>query len=140
MDIDHVVLWVESPHRALTFYVDVLGLEALRVEDYEAGQAPFPSVRVNQGTIIDLMDRNALLSRVQGFTGSGEDVGGHPLNHLCLSMTAAEYESLSRNLTARGVEIRDGGDRAFGARGQAVKSVYFDDPDGNVLEIRYYGS
>jgi glyoxylase I family protein len=138
MDVDHVVLWVESPKRALDFYVDVLGLEAVRALEFEEGKAPFPSVRVNERTIFDIMDRNALLSRVQNFTGGGDEVGGQPINHVCLSMSKVEYTSLSARLAERGVEVRDGGNNSFGAQGQAVRSVYFDDPDGNVLEIRYY--
>ncbi len=47
MDIDHVVLWVESPKRALEFYVDVLGLAPVRAQDFKEGRASFPSVRVN---------------------------------------------------------------------------------------------
>ena len=64
MELDHVVLWVEDPKRALEFYVDVIGLEAVRAEDFEKGKAPFPSVRVNDTTIIDLMG-NALLPLVR---------------------------------------------------------------------------
>ncbi len=138
MDIDHVVLWVESPKRALDFYVDVLGFDPVRAQEYADGTAPFPSVRVNQRTIFDFMDRTALLSRVQSFTGGGDAVGGQPINHVCLSMSQAEFASLSVKLAKRGVDVRDGGDNAFGAQGHAARSVYFDDPDGNVLEIRYY--
>jgi len=36
------------------------------------------------------------------------------------------------------VKLTSGGEDAFGAQGQAVRSTYFNDPDGNVLEIRYY--
>ena len=39
MEIDHVVLWVGDPKRALEFYVDVIGLEALRAQDFEDGKA-----------------------------------------------------------------------------------------------------
>ena len=53
-------------------------------------------------------------------------------------MNAAEYASVSARLVKHGVELRPGGENVFGARGQAVRSTYFDDPDGNVLEIRYY--
>ena len=138
MEIDHVVLWVEDPKRSLDFYAGVLGLETVRAQEFEKGQARFPSVRINERTIFDIMDRNELLSLVQNFTGGGENVGGAPINHLCLSMSASEFTTLSARLAARGVNVRPGGENVFGARGQAVRSVYFNDPDGNVLEIRYY--
>jgi catechol 2,3-dioxygenase-like lactoylglutathione lyase family enzyme len=138
MYLDHAVLWVESAKRALEFYVSVLGLEAVRAEDFAEGRARFPSVRVNETTIFDLMERSELLSLVQGFTGVGDGIGGAPINHLCLSMSASEYDSVSARLLARGVKLKPGGENAFGAQGLAVRSVYFNDPDGNVLEIRYY--
>jgi len=138
MELDHAVLWVESAKRSLDFYVNVLGLTPVRAEDFEEGRARFPSVRLNEGTIFDLMERTELLSLVQDFTGGGQGIGGAPINHLCLSMSAAEYESVSARLEEHGVTLRPGGEDVFGARGQAVRSVYFDDPDGNVLEIRYY--
>jgi catechol 2,3-dioxygenase-like lactoylglutathione lyase family enzyme len=71
MQIDHVVLWVEDPKRALEFYVDAIGLEAVRAQDFEDGRAPFPSVRVNDATIIDLMAR-ALVPFVRKSTAGGE--------------------------------------------------------------------
>ena len=137
MDIDHVVLWVESPKRALEFYVGVLGLAPVRAQDFEEGKASFPSVRVNEATILDLMDRSKVPG-VREFTGSGGDSGGAPINHVCLSMTATDYASLTARLVEHGVELKSGGERAFGAGGQAEHSVYFSDPDGNVLEIRHY--
>jgi catechol 2,3-dioxygenase-like lactoylglutathione lyase family enzyme len=138
MDLDHAVLWVESAKRALEFYVGVLGLTPVRAQDFEEGRARFPSVRINEVTIFDLMERSELLSLVQEFTGGGDDIGGAPINHLCLSMSASEYASVSARLVEHGVELKPGGEDVFGAQGQAVRSVYFNDPDGNVLEIRYY--
>ena len=125
MNLDHAVLWVESAKRALEFYVTVLGLEAVRAEDFSEGRARFPSVRVNETTIFDLMERSELLSLVQDFTGGGDGIGGAPINHLCLSMTALEYDSVSSRLVARGVKLEPGGENAFGAQGHAVRSVYF---------------
>jgi len=138
MDVDHIVLWVENSKRALEFYVDVLGLEAVRAQEFEAGKARFPSVRINERTIFDIMDRNELLSLVRNFTGSGDNIGGTSVNHLCLSMSASEFTSVSARLAEHGVDVRPGGEDVFGAQGQAVRSVYFNDPDDNVLEIRYY--
>ncbi len=137
MDIDHVVLWVESPKRALEFYVDVLGLAPVRAQDFEEGRASFPSVRVNETTILDLMDRSKV-SVVREFTGGGDKSGGAPINHICLSMNASDYASLTARLVEHGVELKSGGEIAFGAQGHAEHSVYFRDPDSNVLEIRHY--
>jgi len=137
MDVDHVVLWVKSSKRALEFYVNALGLEAVRAQEFEEGKARFPSVRINERTILDIMDRNELLSLVQDSTGSG-NIGGTPINHLCLSMSVSEFTSVSARLAEHGVEVKPGGEDVFGAQGQAVRSVYFNDPDENVLEIRYY--
>ena len=138
MDLDHAVLWVESAKRALKFYVDILGLEPVRAEEFENGKARFPSVRLNETTIFDLMERNDLLSLVQEFTGGGDGIGGTPINHLCLSMSASEFDAVSARLIAQGVKLKPGGEDVFGAQGQAVRSVYFNDLDDNVLEIRFY--
>lgn len=138
MDVDHIVLWVDDFERALEFYVDILGFEAVRAQEFRAGKARFPSVRINERTIFDIMNRSELLSLVQNFTGSGAGIGGAPVNHVCLSVSASEYTSISERLVERGVDVRPGGEDVFGAQGQAVRSVYFNDPDGNVLEIRYY--
>jgi catechol 2,3-dioxygenase-like lactoylglutathione lyase family enzyme len=137
MEIDHVVLWVESPKRALAFYVDVLGLAPERAEDYVAGRTSFPSVRLNETAILDLMERDKIAA-VRAFTGGGEASGGTPINHVCLAMTAAEYAALTVRLKAAGVALKSAGERPFGARGHARESVYFQDPDGNVVEIRHY--
>lgn len=138
MQIDHVVLWIDNPKRALEFYVDVIGLEAVRAHEFENGKAPFPSVRVNDRTIIDLMDR-ALVPIVREFTDGGES-GGTPVNHVCLSMGASAYDSLIARLAERGIRLTPGGRASFGAQGVTAHSAYFRDLDGNVLEIRHYGT
>jgi catechol 2,3-dioxygenase-like lactoylglutathione lyase family enzyme len=53
--IDHVVLWVEDAHRALHFYASVVGLPTMRAEEFSAGTAPFPGVRVSEVSILDLL-------------------------------------------------------------------------------------
>jgi len=53
--LDHVVLNVADVERSLAFYCDELGLEPVRVEEWRRGEAPFPSVRVDAGTILDLL-------------------------------------------------------------------------------------
>ena len=138
MDIDHVMLWVEDAKRALEFYCDVVGLAPVRAAEFEAGRAGFPSVRINETTILDLMVRKTA-ARVRAFTGGGETSGAAALNHLCLAVSAAEHAGIAARLARRGGALTSGGDAAFGAQGSAARSDYFNDPDGNVVEIRYYG-
>ena len=138
MNIDHAVIWVENAERSLDFYVNTLGFDSVREEEFSEGKARFPSVRINEKTIFDIMEHDKLLPLVQTFTGGGEGIGGFPINHICLSMSHKEYNSIIDRLEASGVKLTPGGEDVFGAQGQAVRSTYFNDPDGNVLEIRFY--
>ena len=52
--MDHIVLNVEDDEKMMDFYSKVLMLEAERLQEYRAGMVPFPSVRLNLDTIIDL--------------------------------------------------------------------------------------
>ena len=55
MRLDHIVLWTKDPRAAMDFYSKVVGLTPVRFDEFEAGQAPFPSVRVCEDSIIDLI-------------------------------------------------------------------------------------
>ncbi len=127
--LDHVVLWVDEPLRAVDFYERVVGLPGLRVEEFRAGSAPFPSVRISEDSILDLMPRRA--------NASGASAG-HPVNHVCLAMSREDFELLRGRLAKNEVEISAELERSFGARGLAPHTYYFADPDGNVIEARYY--
>jgi catechol 2,3-dioxygenase-like lactoylglutathione lyase family enzyme len=137
MQLDHIVLWTRDPRVAMDFYARVVGLTPVRFAEFEAGEAPFPSVRVAESSIIDLLPREMAtgtetMTRVEGSAGN-------PVNHVCLAMSKAEYEALDRRLQAEGVDTGARLNQSFGARGWAPQAFYFADPDGNVLEARYYG-
>jgi glyoxylase I family protein len=121
---------------ALDFYSRVVGLTPVRSGEFEAGEAPFPSVRVSEDSIIDLMPLHMAdgLGSVAGAEGSA----GHPVNHVCLALSKPEYDALDRRLQAEGVETSARMNHTFGARGWAPHAYYFADPDGNVVEARYY--
>jgi catechol 2,3-dioxygenase-like lactoylglutathione lyase family enzyme len=139
LHVDHVVLWVEDANRALEFYTSVLALPAVREAEFKRGEAPFPSVRISEYTILDLMPAIAA-PFARGMTGETKETSaGKPINHVCLSMAAAEFESLRERLTAAGVATHKFGERSFGARGSSSHWFYFQDPDGNVIEARHYG-
>ena len=61
-----------------------------------------------------------------------------PVNHVCLAMSKSEYDALDRRLQAEGVDTSARLNRTYGARGWAPQGYYFADPDGNVVEARYY--
>jgi catechol 2,3-dioxygenase-like lactoylglutathione lyase family enzyme len=116
---DHLVLKCESVERTLEWYLDELGLEAVRVEQWRAGEVPFPSVRVDEGTIIDLVE--------------GEP-GPDRLDHLCLVVEPTDLAALA---ASGRFDVLEGPVPRFGARGMGT-SLYVRDPDGLVVELRHY--
>ncbi|MFO0751546.1 MAG: VOC family protein [Myxococcota bacterium] len=133
--IDHVVLWVDDVERAITFYTAIVGCEGVRLDEFRAGKAPFPSVRVGDGAILDLMARQA--ARALDALAARPGSAGHPVNHVCLALSAAELAALRARLDANGVVIAGEMQRSYGARGFG-RAWYFHDSEGNVLEARTY--
>jgi len=125
------VLNVSDIDRALQFYTGVLGLAGERVELFRASKVGFPSVRINESTIIDLFPRQSVDSHPVS-----QKVDGN-LNHVCLVVDAGDLAGVIEALNRNQIAIRAGPVSRWGARGQAT-SVYFLDPDGNEIEIRCY--
>ena len=117
--LDHIVLACNDVERTLAWYRDVLGLGEVRVEQWRRGDVPFPSVRVDDRTIIDLLD--------------GEPTDGR-LDHFCLLVERVDLDELA---ASGAVEVVDGPARRFGAQGDGT-SLYVRDPDGLVVELRHY--
>jgi catechol 2,3-dioxygenase-like lactoylglutathione lyase family enzyme len=134
--VDHVVLWTDDPLRAVEFYERIVGLAPVRVEEFRAGRAPFPSVRVSSESILDLMSR-AAAPVVDAMTGSDASAGQR-VNHVCLSMSEGEFKALRERLAAHDVPTSAMTQQSFGAQGLAPNAFYFRDPDENVIEARYY--
>jgi catechol 2,3-dioxygenase-like lactoylglutathione lyase family enzyme len=126
VELDHVVLEVRDPVASAAFYEGVLGFAPVRLAEYQAGSAPFLSSRVGPGTLLDLFPPR--LWR-----------GPAPQNphHLCVALSAEAFRALERRLSERGIPITRRQDHNFGARGFG-RSVYFEDPDGLSIEVRYY--
>ena len=134
--MDHIVLWTKDPRASIDFYSRVVGLTPLRFDEFVAGEAPFPSVRVCDDSIIDLMplEMAAGLGASAQFQGSA----GHPVNHVCVALSKPEFDELDRRLQAAGVDTSVRMNRSYGAQGWAPHAYYFADPDGNVVEARHY--
>ena len=116
---DHLVLRCRSVETTLAWYVEVLGLPPVRVEQWRAGEVPFPSVRVNDDTIVDLIEGDPAPDR---------------LDHICL---VVEPTDLAEIATSGRFDVLEGPVPRFGARGMGT-SLYVRDPDGLVVELRHY--
>ena len=130
-DMDHIVLNATDVEVMLAFYSTVLQLTIERVEEYRQGIVPFPSVRLNDNTVIDLFPKK-LWQKV--------DANGHSsinLNHFCLALSKSDWEILLISLKTNGTKIIDGPVTRWGAHGSGI-SIYFHDPEGNLVEARYY--
>lgn len=136
MRLDHVVLWINDPAAAMDFYTRVVGLEPVRFDEFACGDAPFPSVRVSQESIIDLLPMDDVAGTETQTRVAGS--AGHRVNHVCLAMTKSEYDALDRRLQAEGIDTTARLSPTYGARGWGPEGMYFPDPDGNVIEARYY--
>jgi glyoxylase I family protein len=139
--VDHIVLWVADPLASVAFYENIVGLSGVRVAEFREGKASFPSVRVSEETLIDLMKREAapMLNAMSAKAdANAANSAGHPVHHVCLAMSEEDFVDLRRRLTEHGREPKAFIANSFGARGIAPNTFYFTDLDGNVLEARYY--
>jgi len=131
-ELDHIVLNVRDIDRSLAFYTGVLGLKGERVQEFKEGKVGFPSVRINEHTIIDLFPlKNAGVKKDSAVKTERN------LNHFCLVAGKEDFSGIVGYLKGHDVSIRQGPISRWGARGRA-NSVYFLDPDGNEIEIRCY--
>lgn len=129
--MDHIVINVVDINKMLKFYTEVLKLPSERLEEFKDRKVPFPSVRLTQDTIIDLFPKK-LWEKT-----NPEDVCRPNLNHFCFSTDKRSWQDLHDRLIRNGVQIDDGPAKRWGARGSGV-SIYFRDPEDNVIEVRYY--
>jgi extradiol dioxygenase family protein len=129
--MDHIVLNVENEENMMAFYSEVLQMKPERIQEYNAGKVPFPSVRLNSDTIIDLFPKKMWQKSTQAEQGRAN------LNHYCIALNKAEWDNLMERLEANNVDIEEGPVPRWGAHGTGT-SIYFRDPEGNLIEARYY--
>jgi catechol 2,3-dioxygenase-like lactoylglutathione lyase family enzyme len=119
--LDHIVLNCADVEQSLAWYCDELGLTPERVDEWRRGDTFFPSVRINDHTIIDLFPAER---------------SGTNMDHVCLVIEPTDLGALAAS--GRFDVMGDGPvDGLFGAQGLAT-SLYVRDPDGNTVELRCY--
>ena len=129
--MDHLVLNVEDDEKMIAFYLEVLMLSPERLKEYRAGTVPFPSLRLNSNTIIDLSPKH--LWQKSALAGQDRE----NFNHFCFTLSKATWEDLLERIKTNNVNIEIGPVPHWGAQGTGT-SIYFRDPEGNLIEARYY--
>ena len=123
-NIDHFVLTVASIEKTCAFYEKTLGM---KVEIFGEGRKAlrFGNQKINLHEVGKEFEPRAKMPTA----GSGD---------FCF-ITQRPIESVIFHLNECGVEIEEGPVARTGARGN-ITSVYFRDPDFNLVEVSTYGS
>lgn len=119
--IDHIVLTVRDVERAVAFYVRVLGMQEVT---FGAGRKAlrFGNQKINL---------QVLGTETRNYAGIGS-------GDVCL-VSSWPLDRVVAHLEAEGVPILAGPVAQTGATGPMM-SVYFNDPDGSLIEISSYGA
>lgn len=120
--LDHLVLTVRDIEATLAFYTRVLGMEPV---SFGAGRRAlaFGQQKINLHPATDPVVPHAR----QPMPGSAD---------LCL-ITATAIPAILAHLERHGVSVEEGPVTRTGALGP-ITSVYFRDPDGNLIEVSCY--
>ena len=124
--IDHAVVMASDMERSISFYCDTLGGTPRYLERFRSGKIPVLPIQLG-GAVINLqyLDEPAYL--VAETLGAGtQDV--------CFRWDGTIEEAV-KHLTEAGISIVEEPTPRWAADGVWGKSVYFRDPDGNLLEF-----
>ena len=117
--IDHIVLTVADIERSVAFYVRVLGMEPVTFGNGRRA-LQFGQQKINLQTL-------GMEPRNHAAVGAGD---------VCLITDWPTARVLAR-LAAEGVPVLEGPVMKSGAQGP-IESVYFNDPDGHLIEVSRY--
>ncbi len=117
--IDHIVLTVADIERSVAFYARVLGMQAVSFGNGRRA-LQFGQQKINLQTL-------GMEPRNHAAVGAGD---------VCL-ITDWPTERVLARLAAEGAPGPEGPGRRRGAQGP-IESVYFNDPDGHLIEVSRY--
>jgi catechol 2,3-dioxygenase-like lactoylglutathione lyase family enzyme len=121
--IDHIVITAFDVERTLDFYSKVMGMEPITFAGGRRGLA-FGKQKIN----LHQSGREFEPKALKPMPGSMD---------LCF-ITETPLAEVISHLKAHGVAIAQGPVEKTGAQGPMM-SVYFRDPDGNLIEVSNYG-
>jgi glyoxylase I family protein len=114
--IDHVVLRVRDLAAMVRFYEQALGFKVERTLD-----------RIK---LVQLRAGASLLDLIEG----ERPTQGANMDHLAFQVVPFDRDAIASRLSALGIAVGETQER-YGAEGTGP-SVYFDDPEGNQIELK----
>jgi glyoxylase I family protein len=124
-EIDHVVIRCADLDSMVSFYRTVLGCPV------EKEQRDIGLVQMRAGrSLIDLLAVGAKIDRPD----SGVPGTGRNMDHVCLRVEPFDSAALRAHLSEHGARIGEEA-RRYGAEGFGP-SLYFFDPEGNLVELK----
>ncbi|MGB9464176.1 MAG: VOC family protein [Candidatus Acidiferrum sp.] len=117
-------IYIEDIERASNFYEEIIGLRRIDGDDR------FRAYSVADHSVLLLFKRGATAQRVQTPSGVIPPHDGTGQNHFAFAIPAAELAAWEKQLVDHRVAIES---RVQWPRGGT--SIYFRDPDGNLVEF-----
>jgi catechol 2,3-dioxygenase-like lactoylglutathione lyase family enzyme len=125
--IDHIVLRVLDLERSIAFYGNVLGCSVVKRRD------DLGLVHLRAGvSMIDLVAVDGCLGK-RGGPAAG--IESRNVDHLCLRLEPFIEPILVQHLAVHGVRPIGPAEANYGAEGEGL-SLYIQDPDGNLVELK----
>lgn len=125
--IDHVVFRVSDLSRSIEFYRAILGCDVVRQREH------LGLVHLRAGaSMIDLVSVDGKLGSRGGAAPAKE---ARNVDHLCLRIEPFNEPDLVAHLNDHGLAPLGSAEVNFGAEGDGL-SLYFPDPDGNIIELK----
>jgi catechol 2,3-dioxygenase-like lactoylglutathione lyase family enzyme len=123
VQLNHTIVWCRDKQRSATFLAEILGLPA------PARFGPFLVVALGNGVSLDFHETDGEIAS----------------QHYAFLISEHEFDRIFGRIRERRLEYwADPGQRSAGEinRNDGGRGVYFEDPDGHLLEIitRSYGS
>lgn len=125
--IDHLVFRVLDLERSISFYSDVLGCDVVKRRD------DLGLIHLRAGSsMIDLVSIDGRLGKSGG---AAPGVGARNVDHLCLRIEPFDEQAILQHFALHNVQPTGPASHNFGAEGFGL-SLYFHDPDGNLVELK----
>lgn len=124
--LDHAVIRAADLTAMTDFYIRVLGLGL----DREVPELGLVHLRAGRS----MLDLIAVSGKLGATGGAAPGPEGRNLDHLCLRIEPFDEAALRARFAAHGVALSEVHDN-YGAEGRGP-SVYLQDPEGNVIELK----